>query len=149
MIELFTQVHFRESMQYDSSLSPLFKDVFRFRWMEESQHAIIDELEWKRENAKLTDEERDAAVDGLIELALAIDGILQMQAEADVEFFEMTRGRTIDRDEFEALSRGVLKAYRWQYIISGVEHPQFVKVLGEMITEEQGDRIGAALAQIN
>ena len=55
----------------------------------------------------------------------------------------------IDLDEFEALNRGVLKAYRWQYIISGAEHPQFAKVLGEMITEQQGERIGAALAQIN
>ena len=35
------------------SLSPLFKDIFFFHWREESQHAIIDELEWKREHAKL------------------------------------------------------------------------------------------------
>ena len=28
--------------------SPLFKDVFLFHWKEESQHAILDELEWTR-----------------------------------------------------------------------------------------------------
>ena len=44
-IELFTQAHYRESIEPDSALSPLFKDVFVFHWQEESQHAIMDELE--------------------------------------------------------------------------------------------------------
>ena len=33
---------------------PLWKDVFLFHWKEESQHAILDEMEWQREDAKLT-----------------------------------------------------------------------------------------------
>ena len=32
-------------------LSELFKDVFLFHWREESQHAILDELEWVRHDA--------------------------------------------------------------------------------------------------
>ena len=35
------------------TLSPLWKDVFLFHWKEESQHAILDELEWPREDAQL------------------------------------------------------------------------------------------------
>lgn len=42
----------------------------------------------------------------------------------------------------------ILKAYRWQYIISGVEQPRFVKLLCGMITEAQGHRINEALAPI-
>jgi len=61
MIKLFTQSHCRESIDSDDNLSPLFKDVFRFFRMEESQHAILDELEWERGNAKLTTTERGAA----------------------------------------------------------------------------------------
>ena len=38
-----------------------------------------------------------------------------------------------------------LRAYRWQYIHSGAAHPTFQKVLGEVITAEQGARVGAAL----
>ena len=34
-------------------LSELFKDIFLYHWREESQHAILDELEWVRENARL------------------------------------------------------------------------------------------------
>ena len=71
-IELFTQMHYRESIEPDENLSPLFKDVFLYHWKEESQHAILDELEWTREDAKLTPEARDAAVDDLIALVGAV-----------------------------------------------------------------------------
>ncbi|MDX1557188.1 MAG: hypothetical protein R3212_14255, partial [Xanthomonadales bacterium] len=46
-IELFTQLHYRESIQPSDQLSPLYKDVFLYHWKEESQHAILDELEWR------------------------------------------------------------------------------------------------------
>jgi hypothetical protein len=36
--------------------------VFLYHWREESQHAILDELEWRREHARSRPEERDAAV---------------------------------------------------------------------------------------
>ena len=48
-IELFTQIHYRESIEPDHQLSDLWKDVFLYHWKEESQHAIMDELEWLRE----------------------------------------------------------------------------------------------------
>ena len=41
-----------------------------------------------------------------------------------------------------------LRAYRWQYIVSGVQNPRFTQVLGSLITEEQAQRIGNALAPI-
>src|SRR4051812_26927500 len=87
MIELFTQTHYLKSIQPDSQLSPLFKDVFLYHWKEESQHARIDELEWLRENAGLSAEERNHAVDDMIALVGAVDGIVSAQAAADVEYF--------------------------------------------------------------
>ena len=83
MIELFTQEHYRASIAPDAELSDLYKDVFLFHWREESQHAILDELEWRRENARLTPKERDNAVTDLIALADAVDGIVRQQAAAD------------------------------------------------------------------
>ena len=64
-IELFTQAHYKQSIEPDADLSELFKDVFLFHWREESQHAILDELEWRRENGRLTDCERDQAVEAV------------------------------------------------------------------------------------
>ena len=104
-IELFTQAHYRQSIEPDAALSELWKDVFLFHWKEESQHAILDELEWQRENAKLTPDERDLAVTDLIELVAAVDGILQMQAKADADYFLRVCGRTLRRSPSAAATR--------------------------------------------
>ena len=146
LIELFTQTHYHSSIEPDPDLSPLWKDVFLFHWKEESQHAIIDELEWRREDAKLTPQERDRAVDDLIALAAAIDGMLQTQAAADTHYFVEICGRPVTAIELERIRDGMLAAYRWQYILSGVGEPRFTEILGALITEEQGTRIGTALA---
>jgi len=147
-IELFTQAHYRQSIEPDTNLSELWKDVFLYHWKEESQHAILDELEWKREDAKLSPEERDRAVDDLIELVAAVDGILQVQAKADADYFLQIAGRTFDDAQTRRIHDTVLRAYRWQYIISGVSDERFQKILGGLITEAQMNRIGTALAPI-
>jgi hypothetical protein len=147
-IELFTQAHYRQSIEPDVELSELWKDVFLFHWKEESQHAILDELEWKREDGKLSAEQRDQAVTDFIELVAAVDGILQMQAAADVDYFLRTCGRPFDGMQVRRLRDTMLKAYRWQYIVSGAQDERFLKVLGGMITEAQMQRIGTALAPI-
>ncbi|MGB8434375.1 MAG: hypothetical protein WCE38_08975 [Burkholderiales bacterium] len=147
-IELFTQEHYRQSIEPDAELSELWKDVFLFHWKEESQHAILDEIEWMHENAKLTPEMRDRAVTDLIELVGAVDGILQTQAAADVDYFVRVCGRTLSREQVAKVRTEVLAAYRWQYIVSGVRGTRFNEILGGMITEPQGRRIGEALAPI-
>jgi hypothetical protein len=145
-IELFTQLHYRQSIEADAELSDLFKDVFLYHWKEESQHAILDELEWTRHDAEITADQRDRAVDEFIELVAAVDGILQAQATADADYFAATCGRKVGAAEARAVAAAFLKAYRWQYIHSGAQHPQFGRVLSSLITESQGQRIQKALA---
>ena len=82
-IELFSQAHYRSSIEPETRIDPLWKDVFLFHWKEESQHAIIDEMEWLREDERLDKARRDQAVDELIGLVGAVDGICQAQAKAD------------------------------------------------------------------
>ena len=145
-IELLTQLHYRESVAPDHELSDLFKDVLLFHWKEESQHAIVDELEWQRLDADLSDEARGQAVEEFIELLLALDGILQAQASEDVRYLAETTGRDFSAGELLALETGVLGAYRWQYILSGIHHPQFVDVLTGLVTVGQAARIQGAIA---
>jgi hypothetical protein len=147
-IELFVLAHYHASIDPDAAMSELYKDVFLHHAREESQHAILDELEWRREDANLSAPERDAAVDDLIALVGAVDGLLQLQAGADAEYFLEVCGRAFNAKEIERLRAGVLKAYRWQYIVSGVEDPRFMAILGDMITPAQGSRIMTALAPI-
>ncbi len=147
-IELFTQLHYRQSIDADGALSPLFKDVFLFHWKEESQHAILDELELKRHDAGIGAEERDRAVDDFIDLVGAVDGILQAQAEADTEYFAANGGRAVSDDEAKVVEACFLEAYRWQYIHSGARHPRFIEVMAGLITEDQDRRIQAMLATL-
>jgi hypothetical protein len=147
-IELFTQAHYRESIEPDAQLSELWKDVFLFHWKEESQHAIVDELEWQREHARLDEAQRDQGVTDLIALVGAVDGILQAQAAADTEYFLKICERKFSGKEKESIGKTLLAAYRWQYIVSGVQNERFQKVLGSMTTEAQQKRIGEALAPI-
>ena len=147
-IELFTQTHYKQSIEQDTNVSELYKDVFLYHWREESQHAIMDELEWRREDKKMSEVERDQAVDDLIALVVAVDGILQAQSTADAEYFIEISDRNLTEQQQEKVMHGLLKAYRWQYIVSGVEHPKFQEVLGGFITEAQGERIANALAPL-
>jgi hypothetical protein len=147
-IELFTQVHYRQSIEPASNLSELYKDVFLHHWREESQHAILDELEWRRVDASLSPAERDHAVTDLIELVAAVDGLLQLQAAGDADYFLRACERPFAGTLKARLHAGVLKAYRWQYIVSGVQDPRFLDILGDLVTPVQMNRIGTALAPI-
>ena len=147
-IELFSQAHYRSSIEAETQIDPLWKDVFLFHWKEESQHAILDEMEWLRENEKLDAAQRDQAVDALIGLVAAVDGIVQMQAKADAEYFAQVAGLPFDAGQQQAIHATLLGAYRWQYIVSGVQDPRFLELLGSMINAEQGARINAALGPI-
>ena len=147
-IELFTQAHYRASIAPQDQLSELWKDVFLFHWKEESQHAILDEIELVREDAKLSPAERDAAVDDLIALVGAVDGILQAQAAADARYFTAVATTPFTDAQLEHIHATVLKAYRWQYIVSGVMEPRFQKVLFSLLDDAQAGRIHNALAPL-
>jgi len=148
-IELFTQEHYKQSIEPEKNLSDLYKDIFLFHWKEETTHAMMDELEWPREDSKLSAEERDRAVDELIAIVADVDGILQNQSAADVDYFTKVCDRSFTDDEVQHIKDGVLKAYRWQYIFSGVEHPRFQKLYNDLTTEDQRQHISAALATLN
>ena len=84
----------------------------------------------------------------LIELVGAVDGIVKMQAKADAEYFVQSAGSEFSSAENTAIHDVLLKAYRWQYIVSGVQEPRFVEVLKALVTPPQMERIGKALAPI-
>ena len=147
-IEIFSQAHYRSSIEPDANLSELWKDVFLFHWKEESQHAILDELEWRREDARVTERERDQGVSDLIDLVGAVDGICQAQAKADAEYFLRCAGPSYSPVEASVIEDVLVRAYRWQYIVTGAQEPRFAEVLKALVTPAQMARIGDALAPI-
>lgn len=147
-IELFVQAHYVQSIAPREELCPLFKDVFKFHWKDESRHVVLDELEWKTEHAQLSPAECDQAVNDLIALVAAVDGILQAQSASDADYFIRNVSRPFSVDETTQIKACVLSAYRWQYIVSGVLHPHFGRLLTSMTTPAQMSRIQTALAPI-
>jgi len=147
-IELFTQAHYKESIAPEARISPLYKDVFLYHWREEAQHAVLDELEWRAEDLHLTAEERSAAVSDFIDLVGAVDGILQEQAKRDTAYFVSVCGRTVGADETRTIGDEVLRAYRWQYIVSGARNPRFIEILSGMVSDADMDRVVDALAPL-
>jgi hypothetical protein len=148
-IELFVQNHYRQSIEPDDVLSELFKDVFLFHWRDECQHVVLDELELKRHDAALSEDERSRGVGDFLDLVLAVDGILQTQAKADAAYFMEHCGRALTAKARDALVSLFLKAYRWQYIFSGATHPRFQAFVKAMLTPPQLERITAALGTLN
>jgi hypothetical protein len=147
-IELFTQEHYKQSIEPEENLSDLYKDIFLFHWKEETTHAMMDELEWPREDSKLSAEERDRAIDELIAIVVDVDGILQNQSKADVDYFMDLCNRSFTDGERQRIKDGVLGAYRWQYIFSGFEHPRFQKLYQELTNADQRKRVSTALATL-
>ena len=147
-IEIFSQSHYRYSIEPDAELSALWKDVFLFHWKEESQHAILDELEWRRVHARTDEAGRDQGVNELIELVGAVDGICAAQADADATDFLANAGRRFSADEEKRVRDGMLKAYRWQYILSGAQDARYGAVLQALTTPAQLQRVLNALGPI-
>lgn len=147
-IELFTQAHYKESIDREADICPLWKDVFLYHWKEESQHAVLDELEWASEDAKLSDADRDQAVNDLIELVGAVDGILQAQAAADADYFLSIKQGDYAESQEQAVRDGILAAYRYQYIVSGVGVARFQEQLFSKLNDGQKQRVLDALAPL-
>ena len=147
-VEIFTQVHYLHSIRDDDDLSPLFKDVFYYHWIEEVQHATLDELEWQRVHDGLKPEAIDTGVDDFIELLRMVDGILQAQAAADGEYFCSSSGAYFDRERCNAVKACLLKAYRLQYLVSGARIERFERALSSKVTAQQLQRVDAAFAPL-
>ena len=144
-IELIAQSHFEQIIAADPSVSPLFRDVFRHHWQEECQHAIIDELEWRRVHARLDAEARDQGVTDLIELIGIVDAVVLSQAHADANYFLRACDRRFTDSAQRAVRHTFLRAYGWQFIASGVQHPHFSRLITDLTTPAQLERIHSAV----
>ena len=147
-IEWFTQLHYLSSFKDDDTLDPFTRHIFKSHWLEESQHARMDDLETRRAFAKISDRDRQAAVEDLVELVGAVDGLLQHQSRLDIENFERYRGRALGASERNDVYTRVLEAKRYTFIESGVTHPNFQELFGAVTTPAQQAQVQKALGEL-
>jgi hypothetical protein len=134
MIEWFTQTHYVEHVKDRRELDPLFRDLVRYHWMDEAQHAKIDSLLIDEIIRGIGAEDREKAVDELLELGGAIDGLLSQQADLDLVSLEKAIGRKLSGKDREEVKRKTHRSYRSMFLVSGLEHPKFVQIVGELTT---------------
>ena len=144
-IEWLTQMHYVSAIRDEESVDPFTKEVFRCHWLEESQHAQMDYLEALRAFDGASDEERSIAADELVELLTAIDGLLQKQAGFDVLNVEKYLSRSFPEAEKQEIYQNLLGAKRWAFIESGVTHPNFQEIFGEVLPTADRERVHQAL----
>ncbi len=145
-IEWFTQHHYLTAIKEDKSLDRLTKDIFKAHWVEESQHAKIDHLEAVRVFSIMTDTEKDHAVEDLIELVGAVDGLLIKQTGYDINNLEKYINRNINATERDEVYNEILKAKRYSFIECGISHPKFTELFTNVTTATQQQRVSQALA---
>lgn len=143
LIEWFTQLHYTEHVRDQTDLDELFRDLLRFHWIDESRHARLDNLLIDEIAQTLTPDERERAVDELLELGGAVDGLLAQQVELDIETLERRAERTFTDVERQEIRSHQQRAYRWTFLVSGLQHPKFVRIV-EQLTNEGTEKIAAA-----
>jgi hypothetical protein len=146
MIEWFTQLHYVEHVRDRADLDELFRDILRFHWVDESRHARMDSLLIDEIVDGMAPEDRERAVDQLLELGGAVDGLLAQQVELDIDALERASGRTFtdrERDEIRAHQQ---RSYRWTFLVSGLEHPSFVPIVGQLTADGEKKIAAAARA---
>ena len=147
-IEWFTQLHYLMCFKDDDTLDPFTRHIFKCHWLEESQHARMDHLETLRAFTGMGDAEKDMAMDDLIALVGAVDGLLQQQAQLDVENLLRYLDRPLGPSAQQEVYARVLDAKRYTFIESGVTHPNFQELFAAVATPAQQERVQKALAGI-
>jgi hypothetical protein len=132
MIEWFTQLHYTEHVQERAELDELFRDILRFHWIDESRHARMDSLLIDEVAGELTTDEREQAIDQLLELGGAVDGLLGHQIELDIDALQKATGRPYTDVEHDEIRTHQRRAYRWTFLVSGLQHPKFVRIVEQL-----------------
>lgn len=143
LIEWFTQLHYVEHVRDSEELDGLFRDILRFHWIDESRHARLDSLLIDEIAGEVTLEQREAAIDELLELGGAVDGLLAQQMEMDIEALEQSTRRSFSDEEKSEIRGAQQRTYRWTFLVSGLQHPKFTQIVGEL-TAAGSDKIAAA-----
>ena len=143
MIEWFTQLHYLEHVKDETGLDELFRDLLKFHWVEEAQHTKLDSLLMDEVTSGMSAEDKEKAVDELLELGGAIDGLLSQQIDLNIESLGKATGRTFTDTEKGEIRESTQRAYRWTFLVSGLEHPSFSKIVGEL-TKQGAGKIKAA-----
>ena len=118
LIEWFVQLHYVEHVRNEADLDPLFRDLLRYHWIDESRHAKLDSLLINEVAPPASQADRERAIDEVLVLGDAVDGLLGQQVELDIDALERATSRTFALDERDEIRAAQRRAYRWTFFVS-------------------------------
>ena len=143
MVEWLTQSHYIDSVRGHTELEPLFANLLRCHWIEESQHAKLDTLMVEAMARGRSEEQLRDAVNGMFAIAAFLDVTFRTQAKYNLAALERAISRRLSTEERDALIDQQHQALRWTYLGSGLRHEKFRATLGAL-SISQLNRIDAA-----
>jgi hypothetical protein len=141
-IEWITLRHYIEGVKDNRDLDPQFKSMLKHHWLEESQHTKLDTLIVEDLARGATAKEIDQAFAEYADIGGFLDNGIKQQTAFDVESFVRATGRSLTKNEREAMAAAVLKGMRWTYLGTGMTHPNFLATV-EAISPEARKQIEA------
>lgn len=151
MLELMTQHHYTDifrSNEERESLDPTFVKIFKSHWIEESQHVRLDELEIDRNVATTSEVDRETAIDELLEIGGAVDGLLKAQVDLDLVSLERLAGRELTGPARDNVRTAQHKAYRYTFLVSALQNQKFRDMVATL-TKAGAGKIDAAAAALS
>jgi len=143
-LELITQLHYTDSVKDNAAIDPLFAKLLKCHWIEESQHARIDQLELQKLTRGVDRAQLQLAVDDYVELLGAFDGLLKSQAEMDCATFERASQRGLSDEQRKALAGVQHRNYRRLFLHAGLVHKMFLETLGSLDPDARARVAGLA-----
>jgi hypothetical protein len=144
-LELGTQRHYVESIRdhTEESGDPLYVDILKAHWIEETQHTKSDMLEIAQLARGLSPEDLSTVFDHMAGIGGLVDATFVGQVDKEVETLQQVTGRTFTEAEATTLRDTLYQSM--SAIIAGVSltHPSFTKVALEL-SKEGAAKLGIA-----
>ena len=129
-LEWGTQRHYVQSVkQSGESADPLYVDLLRYHWVEESQHIQTDVLEIERLARAMSAAELSAMFDHVLALAGLVDEVFVGQVAQEVATFERLTGRRLSEPERASLNESLCRSMRAIFADVGLSHPRFQRLV--------------------
>jgi hypothetical protein len=121
------------------------QELFTHRRSRAHRPRMHDEAQWRHEDARLAQRQRDRAVEDLVEMIGTVDRVLRARAATDAEYFLATcGGPALTLVQRATVRQRMTRTYRWCFA-SGARRPEYRDVLTSLATPVQLYRITQAL----
>lgn len=125
-IEWMSQGHYTESVRNARELDPLFKSLLKHHWIEEVQHAQLDQILLAEIALKHDAIAIDRALGEYLEMGAYLDGGLKQQAALDLQSCERAIRRSLTELQRAQFLECQHRALQWTFLGSAMRNRNFL-----------------------